>query len=107
MLVVEAVNKDPNYLYGKRVWYLDPESYYILWSEMYDAQGRFWKCFMNATSPLKTEIGDVKPVIVGTYFLNFQRQHSGQSDYLRIKPPKISMPLNPSMFTLTNLQKTY
>jgi hypothetical protein len=43
MHVVEAVNKDPNFLYTKMIWYLDPESWQILYSDRYDRQGRLWK----------------------------------------------------------------
>lgn len=41
--VVEAVNKDPNYLYSKRIWYLDPENWQMNAQVMYDQQGRPWK----------------------------------------------------------------
>lgn len=41
--VVEAVNKDTNYIYSKRVWYLDPENWQLNVQEMYDRQGRLWK----------------------------------------------------------------
>ncbi len=27
--VVEAINKDPDYIYSKRIWYLDPENWQI------------------------------------------------------------------------------
>jgi len=56
LLVVEAINKDPNYLYGKRVWYLDPETYYIMYTDIYDQQGRYWKMFFNGIAPLKSEL---------------------------------------------------
>ena len=73
LLVVEAINKDPNYIYGKRIWYLDPETYYIMHTEIYDQQGRFWKLFFNSTQPLKSSTGVMKPVIVGTHFYDAQR----------------------------------
>ena len=107
MYVVEAINKDPNYIYSKRVLYIDPETYYIMWTEIYDEKGRFWKCFGNFTRPLKTETGAMKPSIVGTVFNEFQRTHSGLSDSERIQPPKASMPLSEKMFSISYLQKTY
>ncbi len=106
-LVLDVINKDPNYLYGKRVWYLDPETYLILWTEIYDQQGRFWKCFFNSTAPIKSEVGQVKPVIVGTTFQDFQRTHSGLSDSQRIKDLRVSLPVKSNIFTIANLQKTY
>lgn len=107
LLVVDAVNKDSEYVYGKRVWYLDPETYYIMWSEMYDKQGRYWRLFFNSTQPLKTEIGVMKPVIVGTHFFDLQRVHSGISNQQKITSPAISVPtINEDMFTVSNLQRT-
>jgi len=41
--VIEAVNKEPNFMYTKMIWYLDPESWQILYSDRYDRQGRLWK----------------------------------------------------------------
>ncbi len=105
--LVEVINKDPNYLYGKRIWYVDPENYYILWSEIYDQLGRYWKCFMNNLDMKKTENGEVRPFIVGTVFQDFQRTHSGLSDQQYYYEPKISNKLSPTMFTIANLQKTY
>ena len=41
--IVEPTHKDPNYIYGKRVWYIDPESYIILYVMDWDKEGRLWK----------------------------------------------------------------
>ena len=41
--VVEAVNKNPNYMYSKRIWCLDPENWQMNAQIMYDKQGRLWK----------------------------------------------------------------
>jgi hypothetical protein len=107
LLVVDAINKDTDYVYGKRVWYLDPETYYIMWSEMYDKQGRYWRLFFNSTQPLKTETGVMKPVIVGTHFFDLQRVHSGISDQQKITSPAISVAtITEDMFTVSNLQRT-
>jgi hypothetical protein len=106
-LVVEAVNKDPNYLYGKRTWYVDPESYLILWTEIYDQKGRFWKCYMQHTNTLTTATGDEKQFIVGSQFLDFQRNHAGLSNQQsHFGLPEISVNVDPKIFTITNLQKT-
>lgn len=77
LLVVEAINKDPNYLSSKRVWYLNPGTYYIMWIDIYDQQGRYWKLFFNSTQPLKTLTGAIKPVIVGTNYFDIQRTYGG------------------------------
>ena len=41
--VIEAVNKEPNFIYTKMIWNLDPESWQILYADKYDRQGRLWK----------------------------------------------------------------
>ena len=41
--VIEAVNQDPNFLYTKMIWYLDPESWNMLYSDRYDRRGKLWK----------------------------------------------------------------
>lgn len=106
LLIVDAINKDPNYLYSKRVWYLDPETYYIMYSEIYDQQGRFWKMFFNSTQPLKTMTGVMKPVIVGTHFFDVQRTHGGLANTQKITQPKISdSSVSVDMYTTSYLQK--
>jgi len=106
-LVVEVVNKDKNYIYSKRLWYVDPETYIISWTEIYDQNGRFWKCFMNNTNVLPTATGDKKQVIVGTQFQDFQRTHSGLSHQQYYYDPKISEPQSTEIFSVGYLQKTY
>lgn len=105
--VIDVVNKDPNYIYSKRVWYLDPETAIILWTDLYDANGKFWKCFMQNTRPCPTEIGDVKPFIVGTQFADFQRYHGGVSDQDKYYKPKVTIDVPARTFTVGNLQKTF
>ena len=41
--IVEAVNKNPNYVYSKEFWYLDPETWLFLYKETWDRQGRLWR----------------------------------------------------------------
>ncbi len=101
-LVVEVVSRDPNYLYGKRIWYVDPETYLILWTEIYDRQMRYWKCFENLTNDIRTESGEYKNFIVGNHYLDFQRKHAGTWQNTRIQ---VGIELGPDMFTLFNLQR--
>jgi len=105
-LVIDVINKDPNYLYSKRIWYLDPETYIILWTDIYDQQGRYWKMDFNSTQPLKAMTGVMKPVIVGTHFFDIQRTHGGSANSQRITQPEISNPaITDEMFTTSYLQK--
>ncbi|HYB97904.1 MAG TPA: DUF1329 domain-containing protein [Candidatus Limnocylindrales bacterium] len=45
--VVEGVSKLPQYAYSKRVIYLDKESYFIAYSDIYDQAGELWKMWLN------------------------------------------------------------
>ncbi len=103
-LVVHADNKDPNYIYGTRIWYIDPETYIILWTEIYDHLNRFWKCNIMFTNDLKTAKGETKNFIVGYTLNDFQRIHSG---YNIQEVRGISIAVDPKMFTVSYLQKTY
>ena len=45
--VLEGIAKQPQYAYGKRVLYIDKESYYIAYSDIYDKSGELWKVWLN------------------------------------------------------------
>jgi hypothetical protein len=106
LLVIEAINKDKNYIYSKRVWYMDPETYYIMYTDIYDQQGRFWKFMFNSTQPLKSNIGEMKPVIVGSHFFDLQRTHGGIANQQKITQPTISdVNVTAEMFTTSYLQR--
>jgi hypothetical protein len=102
--VVEVVNKDPDYIYSKRIWYIDPETYIIHWQEIYDELGRFWKCFMQPTQDFKMENGEIKNFMAANVLQDFQRTHSGHTT---IKVDKIGHKVSPKIFYLSNLQDTY
>jgi len=48
MYVIELTEKDPNYVYSKRVLYLDQETFQLYFSEMYDKKGRLYRSIMYA-----------------------------------------------------------
>ena len=45
--VIEGVAKQPQYAYGKRVLFIDKETYLITYSDIYDRAGQLWKVWMN------------------------------------------------------------
>lgn len=106
LYVVEAIDKDPNYLYGKRVWYLDGESYHIMWQEIYDRLGRKWKLFERKTNMIKTLSGTGnKSIEINTGMYDLQRVHSGwNTDEIRGVGQSLDE-VNPGIFTIQNLQK--
>jgi len=45
--IIEGISKLPQYAYSKRVMYLDKESYFIIYSDIYDRAGELWKMWLN------------------------------------------------------------
>ncbi|TNF77975.1 MAG: DUF1329 domain-containing protein [Bacteroidetes bacterium] len=53
-LVVEVVHKRPGFVYPKQIWYMDPETWAILFKKIYNSQGELWK-----TMAIYTEIRNI------------------------------------------------
>lgn len=45
--VLEGTAKQAQYAYGKRVLFIDKETYYITYSDIYDKAGQLWKVWVN------------------------------------------------------------
>jgi hypothetical protein len=46
-IVLECTHKNPNYIYSKQIWYVDPETWWILYADKYDRKGELWRVFEN------------------------------------------------------------
>ena len=98
---IEAKSKDPNFIYSKMIWYLDPESWQMLYADKYDRQGRLWK--------VQDQIGFVGKGYQGvpvTHFntgqmIDVQRTHSTMA----ISTFEFGQEFPMDMFTLQYLQK--
>jgi hypothetical protein len=103
--VVEAVSKEKGYIYSKRIWYVDPETWLIVWQETFDKNGKYWKVFGELTDDIKNANGDMRNFFTGLVIFDFIRIHAGWS----VQATKeLSVPtIKPDMFTTNNLQKTY
>jgi hypothetical protein len=99
--VIEAVNKDPNFLYTKMIWYLDPESWQLLFSDRYDRQGRLWKVQDQFGFVGKGYQGVPITHFNGLQMIDVQRTHStiGTSTF------DFGVEFDTSIFTLDYLQK--
>jgi hypothetical protein len=75
--VIEAVHKDKNYIYTKSIYYMDPEFYWILYSDKYDRRGKLWKV-MDIQCDINTSIysGDKVAIPINPYTIDVQRMHS-------------------------------
>ena len=103
--VVEVKSKDPNYIYSKRIWYVDPETYLLNWTEIYDDLGVLWKCFEVLNTEFPSLIGGTKIVPSGYITIDLQRTHAAN---LMIRYKEIGLEkIDTRMFTISNLQKTY
>ena len=101
--VVEAVNKDPNYIYSKRVWYLDPENWQFNIQEMYDRQGRLWKVqeeFWNERKLKEAE--GVSTVFKAEHIVDLVRLHGSVGQFEIFE---IGQSLNKKIFSVANLQQ--
>ena len=46
--IIEGKPKAPNYAYSKRVIFVDKETYFIVYSDLYDHSGELWKVVMQS-----------------------------------------------------------
>ena len=75
--VVEAKNKDKNYLYSNQIYYIDPESWWIVYAEKFDKKGRLWKIFDTMMCLMESEYNGVMlPYPAGNFIFDVQRVHS-------------------------------
>ncbi len=101
--VVEAINRDPDYIYSKRVWYLDPENWQMNLQEMYDRQGRLWKMlefFYNEYKMVEAE-GMVTHVAT-EQIIDMVRRHGSLAYY---EVHKLGTSLDEKIFSVANLQQ--
>ena len=99
--VVEATSKDPNFLYSKMVWYLDPEDWQMRFSDRYDRSGKLWKWIDQLGFVGKGYNGVSVPHFNGTQTVDIQRIHAtvGTTEL------KFGVEVKEDMFTLDYLQK--
>jgi len=103
-LAVEVVSKDPSYIYSKRIWYVDPETYNILCSQVYDRNGRFWKFMEQLCENVSNENGEHKSFVAACHVIDYRRKFAAVSTQA-VKA--VGRKMNPFMFTMANLQRTY
>jgi hypothetical protein len=56
--VIEGISKLPQYAYGKRVLFIDKESWVIPYTDIYDQSGELWKFWINDFSFRKSVPGN-------------------------------------------------
>lgn len=74
--VIEAVNHEPNFLYSKMIWYLDPETWQMLYSERFDREGKLWKVLDQIGSVSQGYNGTTINSFTANQMIDVQRTHS-------------------------------
>jgi hypothetical protein len=92
--VIEGVAKQPQYAYGKRVLYVDKETYLITYSDIYDRAGQLWKVWMNQYSFRKQapvagaiEYPDEMPFTPSIIMVDMQLRHATRAALPSAKYP--------------------
>jgi hypothetical protein len=103
--VIECTHKNPKYIYSKQIWYVDPETWWITYSDKFDRQGKLWRVFENAGYMVKSVYNGVEiPNIAFVLNIDVQRLHStgGFSNYTIGKTGEY---YQPEFYTPKALQK--
>jgi hypothetical protein len=100
--VVEVASKDPHYPYSKQVWYMDPESWWILYKSMYDRKGKLWKIADYWFDVFPGHEGEPVMLHAGDNFVDIQRRHGSSSPW-HVK--EVGKPYSPKIYTLRQLEK--
>ncbi len=79
--VLEQLSKDPNYSYGKKVWYIQKNTYNPLGMDIYDRKGEYWKFIFGTLYDHYTlPDGEPCPAALGSFSRDIQIQHSTITD---------------------------
>ena len=99
--VVEVVNKDPNFMYSRMFWYIDPESWQVLCTDRYDRRGKLWKVLEQFGSVVKGYGGAEFGHFAGAQMVDVQRLHSTSAN----TDMKYGVEIPQWEFTINYLQK--
>jgi hypothetical protein len=83
--VVEVINKDPNYIYSKQIWYLDPENWQMNFKVMYNRQGELWKAYEMFYNEYPMANGQKAAYMSVEQTMDFIRHHGSPSKYSKHK----------------------
>jgi len=103
--VVEVKNNDKNYIYGKQIWYLDPEDWHMDFKVMYNRQGQMWKMYEFGFDEFPSYGGQTTPIFNTEHIVDFLRNH-GSASKRGIKEVGLEIPT--TLFRTKSLkQKSY
>lgn len=104
--VVEAVYKKQPYLYSKSVYYIDPETWWIIYSDKYDKRGKLWKVFDFMQTFSKSLVtGEEIPWVSYAVAVDVQRIHATTGQYTDEKFSDSGKRYTPAYYTPKALTK--
>lgn len=99
--VVEVKPKFPDYPYSKQIFYVDAETFYVLYKETFDKKGELWKVVLIGLNE-SPDMDEAPPAYGGCVAIDFQSEHATVIHFSKAVP---NADLDPNMFTLSNLRK--
>jgi hypothetical protein len=100
--VVEVINKDPRYIYSKRIWYLDPENWQMNAQVTYHKKGMLWKVFEWGWEEVPGYEGELTTQTNSEYTLDMIRRH-GSVGQTKIKEVGVAFPQR--LFSIAEMQQ--
>ena len=101
MYVVEAENNDPQFIYGRQVWYVDPETWQMLYAERYDREGRLWRALDQLCSVIPGWNNVPVAMYTAIQSLDLQTVHST----MLCSQMRLGVQFRTRLFSPGNLQK--
>jgi hypothetical protein len=111
MIIIEATSNIPNFCYKKRIWWIDPISFKLYNSTMYDQKGRLWKeQYIAVTKSMKDPKNPLNIPAAMTQFIDWIAQHASPWHYLppekgQKNGPNQNVGWDPGIFTPEGLKK--
>ncbi len=100
--VLDVRPKIPDYPYSRQTFYVDAETFGILYKESYDKKGDLWKIVLGGwNEPPDMNTAPMDPGIA--IVVDFQAEHATLTN---IQKTYVNSRLSPKKFTISNLRKT-
>jgi hypothetical protein len=100
--VVEVIAKDPTHIYSKRIWYVDPEDFFMKWVECYDREGKLWRVLENQYGTFQNVEGEKISFLAGTADLDAKTVMPGVTVN---RPHTLGGRIDPVTFTLQGMKR--
>jgi hypothetical protein len=105
VVIVEATPRDSDHPYGKRRFYIDRQTFYILYVFIYDDDGNHWRTLLHSLGNPKFDSENVDagvPLHVGTTWIDYKTNHA--SVWIE-KKVLYNKPLSPKIFTVKEMMR--